>query len=268
MASIRELLDCIGVERSGSLSVLRDLFGFSRGRVPQDPGGTAIPSVSLLSQVRALQGRYVNLNLIRVGWDGISGATNQQNAREKLDFGVFRTRIILAQRNLGVGRVLYWRIDTADADGADDLGSSGEADDLSDDWGVANDGIDVFIVRNISASGNDSFLGISPVKGDCDKGGKDDGLVGGAINRGGFGVSAGAWDGFARTMAHEICHFLGLKHNHGGRPNCPGTTAGCNNLMAQTRCANSCGGGVRAAILLTGSQGSTIRGHCSVQPGC
>lgn len=266
MASVKAIMNCIGAETSGS--VLRHLFGFRASRVPQDPGAATAASVSMLSHIRGLQGRHIHLNLIRVGWDQITGATNQANIREKLDYAVYRTRTIYAQRDLGVGRVLYYTIDAADANGADDLGSSDEADELSDDWGVPNNGIDVFIVRNISASGDDGFIGISPVDGDCDKGGKDDGLIGGAINRGGLGVGANAWDGFARTFAHEIGHYLGLSHNHGGRPDCPDTTNGCNNLMAQTRCANNCGGGVRAATRLTSGQGSTMRDHCMVRSGC
>ena len=63
----------------------------------------------------------------------------------------------------------------SEADGYDDIGSESEADDLSDDWSVPNDGIDMFLVANIS----DDFVGISPVPGDCDKGDKSDGLLGG-----------------------------------------------------------------------------------------
>jgi hypothetical protein len=86
------------------------------------------------------------------------------------------------------------------------------------------------------------------------------GVLGGEVNRTTAQV--------ARTFAHEIGHYLGLPHNHGDDPDCPDTTNGCNNLMAQTRCANSCGGGVCVAVLLTSSQGDTIRGHCFVQDGC
>ena len=119
-------------------------------------------------------------------------------------------------------------------------------------------------MRNIS---DPDFVGrADAIPGSCDKSSKDDGLVAGAINRGG-GLTMGL-DAFSRTFAHEIGHLMGLSHNHGGRPDCPSTTNGCNNLMAQTRCATSCGGGTRAAVLLTSGQGSTMRGHCSVRSGC
>jgi hypothetical protein len=160
--------------------------------------------------------------------------------------------------NLGVGRVLHWFIDAADADGKDDLGSEGEADDLIAEWSVPNDGIDAFVVRNIS---DPDFVGkASDIPGECDKEAKDDGVVAGEIGR--------AFEDFSRTFAHEVGHHLGLSHNHGGDPDCPDTTNGCNNLMAQTRCATSCGGGTRTAVLLTSGQGSTMRDHCSVQDGC
>jgi hypothetical protein len=79
-------------------------------------------------------------------------------------------------------------------------------------------------------------------------------LVGGEINR--------AFEAFSRTVAHEIGHFLNLPHNHGD--NCPTTTAGQNNLMAQTRCVLS----TRNSVLLTTSQGNTMRGRCQVRDGC
>ncbi|MFD0692306.1 M12 family metallo-peptidase [Actinomadura fibrosa] len=201
------------------------------------------------------------MNVIRVGFDAISGGSTALDAAfEKLDYAIFRTRTIYQQINLGVGRVLHWFITAAEANGADDLGSEGECDDLIADWSVQNDGVDAFVVRNISDT---DFVGrASAIPGECDKDAKDDGLCAGEIGR--------AAEGFARTFAHELGHHLGLSHNHGGA-NCPGTTAGCNNLMAQTRCATSCGGGIRTAVLLTASQGSTILtapAHCAVQSGC
>ena len=97
----------------------------------------------------------------------------------------------MAPVGLGVGRVEHFAISAAASNGRDDLGSEGEADDLSDELAVPNNGIDVFLVRNIS----DTFIGISPRPGDCDKGDKDDGLIGGEINLG-FGS-------FSRTVAHK-----------------------------------------------------------------
>jgi hypothetical protein len=258
MASVKAILNCLDIDTSGNVSILRRGFGFIRQRVPPDPTGVTA-QVSLLGLVRGAQQRHIHINVIRVGFDAIAGgATALDTALQKLDYAMYRTRTIYAQVNLGVGRVLHWFITAADADGMDDLGSESEADDLIADWSVPNNGVDAFVVRNISDT---DFVGkAADIPGECDKESKDDGVVAGEIGR--------DFDPFARTFAHEIGHHLGLSHNHGGDPDCPGTTAGCNNLMAQTRCATSCGGGTRAAVLLTGSQGSTMRGHCSVRDAC
>ena len=98
------------------------------------------------------------------------------------------------------------------------------------------------------------FVGTSPRPGSCEKGPDNDGLVGGESGRSSEAV--------ARTFAHEIGHFLNLPHNHGD--DCPTTTAGQNNLMAQTRCALS----TRDSVLLTSVQGTTMRSRCQVRPGC
>lgn len=257
MQSVKSLLRCIDRGSSGTTSMLGHLFGFVRRRVPTDAAGSS-NSVSLLSLVRGLRGRHVHLNVIAVGWWNEFSAGNADIARMKTDFAVMRTRQIFASQNLGVGRVQYGIIDRSDADGADIIGSEGEADDLSDDWSMDNNGIDCFVPRSISDS---DFIGISPVDGDCDKGGKSDGLIAGAINRGGS-INSG-FNPFARTFAHEIGHYLGLPHNHGS--SCPSGTTARNNLMAQTRCITQ---PASQAVGLTSTQGSTMRGHCTTKPGC
>ena len=258
MVSLRAILKCIGVNQA-NVSVLRDFLGFSRGRMPTDPDPDTTASVSLRQAVQGVQGRHVHLNVIRVGFDAIPAA-DRDDAVDRLDYSVYKTRNIFRQRSLGVGRVQHYFITAAQADGLDDIGSDSEAEDLWSSWSVPNDGLDAFVVRNISAT----FIGLSPVGGSCTKGSSNDGLLGGTINRGA--------DGVARTFAHEIGHFLNLPHNHGGGTgcsNCPSTDAGKSNLMAQTRCTTCSGGaGVRDSTLLTAAQGTTIRGHCSVQEGC
>jgi hypothetical protein len=252
MASVKSIMNCIGIDTGGSVSVLFHLFGFFRARVPANSCTGTTAQVSMLDHLNSLQSKHIHLNVIRVGIDDWTEAEI-----DKLDFSIFSARQIYRTRSLGIGRVQHWDVSSADADGKDDIGSEDEAEDLTHDWTVDNNAIDVFVVSNISAD----FIGLSPVGGSCDKDDKDmNGVLGGEINR--------STEGIARTFAHEIGHYLGLSHNHGGDPDCPDTTSGCNNLMAQTRCATSCGGGVCAALLLTSSQGSTIRGHCFVQDGC
>ena len=250
MASVKSILNCIGVNTSGSVSILFHMFGFARGRLPPEADPTVTPQVSLLQLVRDLQGRHLHLNVVRVGFDTLS-ATDQATADEKLDYAIYRIRNIYRPVSLGVGRVEHYVISAAQSNGRDDLGNEDEADQLSDEWSVPNNGIDVFVVRNISDA---DFVGISPVGGSCDKSDDDDGLVGGEINR--------PAERFSRTFAHEVGHFLDLEDNHGS--NCPTTTDGQNNLMAQTKCAIS----VRTSVLLTASQGTTMHGQCPVVNGC
>lgn len=249
MASVRSLLGCMGVDTSGANSVLRDFFGFLRARVPTDPDTTVTAEVSLLQQVRGVQGRHFHLNIIQVGFDLLA---DLDGGWEQLDYCTYRTRNIYRTRSLGLGRVLHWEILSADADGADSIGSRAEARDLWEDWTVQNDGLDTFVTRTRTSG----TLGLSPVDGDCSKGGDDDGNWGGDVATRGF-------DGLSRTFAHEIGHYLSLPHNHGDG-SCPSTTAGQNRLMAQTGCAIS----VRTSVNLTSGEGSDARAHCIVRDGC
>ena len=238
MASVRSILNCIGVNTSGNVSVLRRLFGFIRQRVPTDPVSSVTAQVSVLKQLNSLQGRHIHLNIIRVGIDNFTSAEV-----DKIEYSIYKARNILNTRSLGIGRVNHYNVTSGQANGRDDIGSDDEAEDLTQEWTVSSNGLDVFMVDNISAG----FVGLSPVPGPCDKDAKGmNGVLGGEVNRGSERV--------ARTFAHEIGHYLGLPH----RNNDP------DNLMAQTSVANS----VRNSVELSSGQGNTIRGHCSVQNGC
>jgi len=246
MASVKSIVNCIGVDTSGTISILGNLFGFIRQRVPNDPCSTTTAQVNVLGQVKALQGKHIHLNVIRVGIDNFTSTEV-----DKIDYAIYRTHKIFNTRNLGVGRVEHYDVTSSEAGGKDDIGSESEAEDLTHDWTVPNDGLDVFMVDNISAS----FVGLSPVGGPCDKDDRDmNGVLGGEVNRSSSRV--------ARTFAHEIGHYLGLPHNHGD--DCPTTASGKGNLMAQTRCADS----VCNSVQLNSSQGNTIRSHCFVKSGC
>lgn len=195
--------------------------------------------MSLLDHVRSLKGKHVHVNVIRVGIDNFTSAEV-----DRIDYAIFKARNIYRTVSLGIGRVQHFDVTAADADGRDDLGSEGEAEDLTQAFTVPNNGLDVFMVDNIS---DPDFVGISPVDGPCDKDGKGmNGVVGGEVNRGS--------DAVARTFAHEIGHYLGLEHRNSDP----------DNLMCQTSKANS----TRNSVLLTSGQGSTVRGHCSVRNGC
>lgn len=244
MASLKSTMRCIGAETEGS--VLRNFFGFFRARVPTDVLGTTPSTVSLKTQMARVQQRHVHFNVIRVGFDTFSDSTFDRRM-ERIDYAILRTQNIYAAVNLGVGRVTHWRIDSADADGLDDIGSEDEAEELIERATVGGGGIDCFVVRNISAG----FIGIAPQKAD--------GVIAGESGLGD--------ETFAKTFAHEVGHFLSLSHNHGSA--CPTGTTARNNLMAQSRCAAASGeAGQRVAVLLTAGQGQAMRGHGSTHAPC
>ena len=219
--SVRQALNAMGLGGVANASVMHHVLGFWRV-APTDPSTGTPVVVSLAQQFQGLSGRHLHVNMIEVGLDTLSAS----DMADRVDYSVHRIRQIYSTRQLGLGRVQYFWITAAASNGRDDLGSESEADSLSDEWSVNNNGIDMFLVRTIS----DDFVGISPVPGDCNKGDKSDGMVGGEVNR--------EAEGFSRTAAHELGHFLNLSHNHG--ESCPTANADRDNLMAQTRCAREC----------------------------
>ena len=245
-ASLRAMAACVGI--SGPFSVLGDFYGFRRRRLPTDPTGIRV-EVSLKEQIDRLRGRHFHLNVITVGSDQFTDADHLE-----IDYSIFKLRNVYRPVGLGVGRIRHWVISTAAANGLDTPTTTGQLEDLTEAWTVPNDGIDMFIPHNMSISSNGGMtLGFSAIDGPCDKNAK-----------GMSGPTCGLWgrEQTARTFAHELGHYVGLSHNHGEA--CPTTTAGQNNLMAQSRCALS----TRNSTLLTSSQGTNTRDHCSTKSGC
>jgi hypothetical protein len=245
-ASLRAFASCIGV--SGPFSVLGDFYGLRQRRVPTDPTGVRV-EVSLRDQINSLRGRHFNLNVIKVGSDQFTNSDHNE-----IDYSIFKVRNVYRQIGLGVGRIRHWVVSTADANGLDSPTTEGDLEDLTADWTVANDGVDLFIPHNMNIPSNGGMiLGKSAINGPCDKNAK-----------GMTGATCGLWgsEQTARTFAHELGHYLGLSHNHGAA--CPTTTAALNNLMAQSRCASS----TRNSTLLTSAQGTDMSDHCSTKAGC
>ncbi|MBL7727012.1 MAG: matrixin family metalloprotease [Dinghuibacter sp.] len=242
MATIKNTLNCIGVSTSGSVSVLRDLFGFFQGRVPPDETGAAA-SVSVKQLLSDLKGKHLHLNIIRTGVDIFSDPQDF----DRIDWSILRIREIYRAQDLTVGRVQHWDVTTADSDGLHNIASADEATELTNNWSVDNDGQDVFLVVT-TPDGDGGFVGISNINGPCDKD-LDKERTGSIV-----GLDRSTADKVARTFAHEIGHYLGLSHKN----NSP------DNLMCQTSKANS----DRNSVDLTNSQGTDIRNHCSVTDGC
>jgi hypothetical protein len=241
MASVRDTLSCLGISTTGSVSLLRKLFGFRQGRVPDDETGAA-SSVSLLQLLSDMEGKHVNLNVIFTGINLMDDTDFNRT-----DWSILRTREIYRARDLTVGRVEFYQITTADSDGLHNIGSASEATELTNNWSVDNNGQDVFMVVS-TPDGDGGFVGISNINGPCDKD-LDKERTGSIV-----GLDRSSGDDVARTFAHEIGHYLGLSHKNDSP----------DNLMCQTKFANS----TRNSVLLTSAQGTDMRDHCSVRNGC
>lgn len=239
MVSLRQVAACIGV--TGSFSVLGGFYGFFLGRVPTDPTGAAV-NLSLLLQIKRLQNPHFHLDVSAVGSDNFTDADNGA-----VDYSLFKIRNIYAQVGVGVGRVVHHRITSANAQGLDVITSEDQMETLSDTFSLDGDSINVLIPAMMSVpSDGGSILGKSPVGGPCEE--KDDKGMNGSV--------VGPWDSeqMARTMAHEVGHYLDLDHRNDDP----------DNLMCQTSHANS----VRDSVLLDSDQEEEIKEHCLMQPGC
>lgn len=182
--SLRTAAAKIGI--SGNFSVLRDFFGHL----------TRPSGLSLKTQVdRLMSFRRVDMNMIRVGNEQFTFADLQE-----IDTAVRDTRETYAQVSLAVGRVLHWQISTADANGYDNIDSDDEAEDLTDDWTVQNDALDIFLVLTYAGT----TIGLSAVDGPCDKDAK--GMDGSVVAIEGSATTTGF------VLGHEAAHYLGLSH--------------------------------------------------------
>jgi Metallo-peptidase family M12B Reprolysin-like len=221
-ATIRQRAACISVNPA-TLSVTRDFLGFQ--------GGALDAGVSVLTQMRRLTNQHVHMNIILVGTETYVLA----DIRE-VDAAIQFTRDSYDQVNLGVGRILWFNIPTAQSRGREDIANNDEAETLTDEWTVDNDALDIFIVQTYAGT----TIGLSRVDGPCNKDAKGmDGSVVAiedSVNTTGF------------VLAHEAGHYLGL--SHGG---------GSGNLMFGT---------VPNGGALTTGQGNNMRDHCFVRAGC
>jgi len=225
MVSLRAIAGCIGV--SGSFSVVRDFFGY---RHLDPPFG---PRLSILSQIRLLQGSHVHLNFIQVGQEYFT-----LDVEKRIDGALVDLRRIYAAVQVGVGRVEYYAIGVEDAGGAEIITDHDEGLQLMGEWSVPNNGIDVFLV--VDAEG---LRGFSPIGGPCDKDDKKSGVVLEAVGLNGYYPFVG------RSAAHEVGHYLGLPHRD---------VKG--NLMHTNE--------YDMGESLASDQAAAMRGHCMMQSGC
>lgn len=157
---------------------------------------TKVP-VSLRTELDRLAGKYVHVNCIQVGSEQFTDADFAE-----IDAAIEKTRSLyaMAGRPMAIGRVEHYTISTAQASGHDVIDSDGEAEDLTDEWTVPNDALDVFFVRVYVGN----TAGLSRVDGPCDKDAK--GMDGSVVE---MNSGGGASD---FSTAHEMGHYLGLEH--------------------------------------------------------
>jgi Metallo-peptidase family M12B Reprolysin-like len=173
--------------------------------------------------------RHLDLNIICVGFEDFT-ATDMANINNAVQV----TRSIYSVVRLNVRDVSYWQISLSDAGAHATVDSSSEAEDLTWAWTVANDSLDVFVVRVMNGAD-----GWSAVKGSCDKNTK--GFTGSVVSLNGSSSN------IANTLAHEVGHYLGLDH-----------VPDSGNFIGGSGDSNSFTG-------IFAWQGTIMRGHCFVR---
>lgn len=231
--------DCLGVHPP--FSVNSGLYGYIFRDASGSVGITQPRSVR--QQLDLMRGRSINLCIFLVGHENdFSGVVTLAQVIS-VQVAMQTVRDLYAQVGLGV-RTLFWRrIGTADVGNYTIITDRPEAVDLTDDFSGPNDGIDVFYVQSILNAG-----GWSTIKGSCDKDAKDT-MTGTVIE-----LSSGI---LGILTAHEVGHYLGLVH---------GSTI--TNVMGVDSNGDGIGELDSTSTNLTGSQGTTMRSHCSVRSAC
>jgi hypothetical protein len=183
----------------------------------------SIPLYRLLHVYDAL----VHANIIAVGGDSWTWQWN------KFRNGFGDARALFRQYGMRLELLGEFFIPHAEAGGYEDIDDDDEASDLTHDWSAVNFAIDVFGVKTYKGD----TAGYSAIDGKCDKS---------YVCQLNGAVVEMATSNLGVIIAHEICHYLGLKHNDS-----PG------NLMNE--------GADATTILLNEDQASSIQDHCFVR---
>lgn len=252
MVSVKQLANCMGL--SGQISIVRDFFGYAFHGYQ----GT----LSLREQVGLVQGKHIHLNLIRVGIENFTDAHERE-----IDFALQRMRKIYAVPTvqLGVGRVQRYYITEAQAQDmciTSSVLTEDNAKEITDKYSVFNDALDVFFVLEW---GDSDTFGRSDVDGSCDKTYDLFYMTGCVVSIETKRART------ARTLAHEVGHYLGLPHPSSFFPQPPlGVLDSINpyNLMHQGGTVADAGIDPVDAVELSVFQGSIMREHCFVKRGC
>lgn len=224
------------LSKTGTLRVRRDLFGYPWGGIDRD--------LRIRRHIERIRGEAINLCVFFVGHEpGFAGTFTQAQAIST-QHAIDLMREIYEQADLGV-RKIFWRyIDDDDAASFLAVNASG-ATDLTEAYSGPNNGIDLFMVQNVTDAG-----GWSNSNGPCDK--DDKGRTGAVVQ-----VTTTPDDFLGILVAHEVGHYLGLVH-----------TNSATNLMGVDSNNDGIGELTQNSRDITSGQGSTMRSSCWVRNAC
>lgn len=194
--SIRDTCqDCL--DRSGTLRAYRDLFGYPWGRINRD--------LRIRRHIENIRATSINLCVFFVGHEpGFADPTLFTQAQAiRTQHAIDVMREIYEQADLGVRRI-FWRYIPKDEALPYMSVNAGGATNLTQAYSGPNDGIDLFMVQNITDAG-----GWSNSSGPCNK--NASGRTG-AVVRVNFALSDN--DYFGILVAHEVGHYLTLTHTN------------------------------------------------------
>ena len=260
--SLRDVAQrCLDV--TGRISVNNDVFGYifrdtdgsmfgslQAGDIL--PGTNSATGRSLRRLLQTINGRAFDLVPIFVGHENDFSGTFSRDDATKVQYAIQVARDIYAQQNLGIRRIIWWRISEAHVGGYADIANRAEALNLTSDHSGPPGGIDGFFVQSITgAAGWSHAPGPGPCEpGPCDKHASNDDLTGAVIEVSNSRRFTGI------LVGHEVGHYLGLL-----------TGTSPTNLMGVDQMPPG-GDGIdelsNASTGLTAAQGTCMRGHCSV----